>query len=122
MLHAHLDEPTAATTVDPLCFFLRGWLHAGERHREVVAIEAWSGGTLIGETSGLYSRPDVVAALSLPAGALTGYEIFAHHPGATPGAALPVALRARFADGSRSRGGRARRRASRDCGSRRRGP
>lgn len=102
MLHAHLDEPTSTATVDPLCFLLRGWLHAGQRHSEVAAIEAWVGETLIGETSGLYARPDVAAALSLPQATLTGYEIFAHHPAATAGAPLSVALRARFADGSRS--------------------
>ncbi|MES2693435.1 MAG: methyltransferase domain-containing protein [Verrucomicrobiota bacterium] len=101
-IHAHLDEPARGAPVDPLCFSLRGWLHLGAAHATIVAVEAWSGDSLIGETSGLYERPDVNAAHTLPAGTLTGYDIFAHHPAATPGAPLPVSIRARLRDGTHS--------------------
>ncbi len=101
-IRTHLDEPAPGATVDPLCFFLRGWLHLGEAHAHIAAIEAWSGDTLIGETTALYERPDVTAAHRLPPGTHTGYELFAHHPSATPGAEIPLAIRARFQDGTRS--------------------
>lgn len=100
---AHLDDPAPAAIVDPLCFFLRGWLHLGDAHDRLAAIEAWSGDTLLGETSGFYERPDVTAALQLPNGTngtRTGYEIFAHHPSAQPNATFPLAIRARLADGT----------------------
>lgn len=101
-IQTHLDEPAAGTVVDPLCFFLRGWLHLGEPHAELTAVEAWADNMLIGETSGLYERADVTAALSLPPGTRTGFEFFAHHPGMTPGQPLAVSFRARLADGTRS--------------------
>ena len=101
-IRSHLDEPAAESTVDPLCFFLRGWLFAGDSHASVAAIEAWSDQTLIGETSALYERPDVTFAHRLPPGTRTGYELFAHHSSATPGETFPVQLRARFRNGSRS--------------------
>ena len=101
-IRTHLDEPVPATTVDPLCFFLRGWLHLGEPHAAIAAVEAWAGDTLIGETAALYERPDVTVAHGLPAGTRTGFEIFAHHPSATPGTSLAVTIRARLTDGTRS--------------------
>lgn len=101
-LRSHLDEPTAGTVVDPLCCLLRGWLHLGPAHADVAAVEAWSGDTLVGETAALYDRTDVTAALHLPAGTLTGYEIFAHHPAAPAGEPFSVQLRARLRDGTRT--------------------
>ncbi|MGH7943577.1 MAG: methyltransferase domain-containing protein [Opitutaceae bacterium] len=100
-IRSHLDDPAAEVTVDPLCFLLRGWLFAGDSHASIAAIEAWSGDTLLGKTFALYPRPDVIAAHRLPPGTRTGYEIFAHHPSATPGEAFPVHVRARLRDGSR---------------------
>jgi ubiquinone/menaquinone biosynthesis C-methylase UbiE len=101
-IRTHLDEPAPAATVEPLCFFLRGWLHLGEAHPSIAAIETWSGDILIGETSALYERPDVTVAHWLAPGTRTGYEIFAHHPYAAPGAEIPLAIRARLRDGTRS--------------------
>jgi ubiquinone/menaquinone biosynthesis C-methylase UbiE len=101
-IRSHLDEPPAGATVDPLCFFLRGWLFAGNSHESIAAIEAWSDETLLGETSALYERPDVVVAHRLRPGTRAGYELFAHHPSATPSELFPVQIRARFRDGSRS--------------------
>jgi SAM-dependent methyltransferase len=100
-LRTHLDDPAPGTTVDPLCFFLRGWLHLGATHAQLAALEAWSGETQLGETSGFYARPDVTAAHALAPGTHTGFELFAHHPAAVPGQPFPVSLHARLADGSR---------------------
>lgn len=101
-VRTHLDEPAPGTVVDPLCFHLRGWVHLGEPHAHLAAVEAWSGETLIGETSGLYERADVTVAHWLAAGTRTGFEIFAHHPAAAPGKSFPVTIRARLTGGTRS--------------------
>lgn len=101
-MRAHIDDPTAPSQIDPLCFFVRGWVWLGTGHDEIVAIEAWCGDTLVGETRALLARPDVNAALNLPADVRTGFELFAHHSAASPGAALEVTVHARFRDGTRS--------------------
>lgn len=99
---ANLDDPIASRDVDPLCFLVRGWVWLESTHTEIVALEAWSHETLIGETATLYSRPDVTNALALPGGTLTGFELFAHHPSMTPRASFPVQLRARLRNGART--------------------
>jgi SAM-dependent methyltransferase len=99
---AHLDEPAAGDALDPLCFLVRGWLWQGVEQPELVAAEAWSGDTLLGETTGFYARPDVNAALALAATACVGFELVAHHPAATPGRPLDLVLRARRGDGTRT--------------------
>jgi 2-polyprenyl-3-methyl-5-hydroxy-6-metoxy-1,4-benzoquinol methylase len=100
---AHLDEPFAEAAVDPLCFLVRGWAWLDDgKTKDIATIEAWSGDTFLGSTSALYVRPDVNAALELPAAACAGFELFAHHPRAAPGAPLPLTVTARFRDGSRT--------------------
>lgn len=99
---AHIDEPVSDSAVDPLCFLVRGWAWLGERHTEVVAIEAWAEGTMLGATQALYDRPDVTGAHALPRGSRTGFEIFAHHRGATPGGEFPLHVCARLRDDTRS--------------------
>ncbi len=102
LMRSHIDEPAPAATIDPLCFFVRGWLWLDVQHPAIAAVEVWSGNRLIGETSALYDRADVVAALSLPAGVRNGFEVFAHHPGAIAGEPVDLQLRARLTDGSRT--------------------
>ena len=99
---ANLDEPLATTPVDPLCFFVRGWVWLEGAQRDLVAIEAWRGETLLGETRALYPRPDVTNALDLPADALAGFELFAHDPTANPGNTLALHVCARLRDGTRT--------------------
>src|SRR5437879_1138802 len=99
---AHLDDPMPSSPVDPLCFGVRGWLWLDVAQDQVAAIEAWSGDTLVGETSVLFVRPDVSVALNLPASASTGFELFAHHPAATPGESFAMRVSARHRDGSRT--------------------
>lgn len=100
IMPAHLDEPTADTAIDPLCFPVRGWIWFDAAQADIAAIEAWSGTTLLGETTALYSRPDVTGALALQAGARTGFEFFAHHATAQPGHPFDLSVRARHRDGS----------------------
>ena len=100
-MSAHIDDPTPASAVDPLYFAIRGWLWLDSAQPDVTAIEAWSGDTLLGETAVLHVRPDVNAALALPAAARTGFEFFAHHPAIGGGQAFELRLEARKRDGSR---------------------
>ena len=97
---AHLDEPASSPPIDPLCFFVRGWLSLDSRQSDVVAIEAWAGGTQVGETAFIYVRPDVSASLGLPPTARTGFELFAHHPTVVPAQPFALHIRARFHDGT----------------------
>ncbi|MBL9189268.1 MAG: class I SAM-dependent methyltransferase [Opitutaceae bacterium] len=97
---AHLDDPVSGAPVDPLAFLVRGWLWLGEAHPQIETVEVLAGGAVIGETRALYPRPDVSAALSLPAGTAAGFELFAHHPAFTPGQPFEIALRARLRDGT----------------------
>ena len=97
---AHLDAPAPGTPVDPLNFQLRGWLWLDHAQATIASIEARSGEFLLGFTRTLYVRPDVTAALSLPASTATGFEFFGHHSNAVFGAPLPITLHARLRDGS----------------------
>ncbi len=101
-MRSHLDEPSPSTTVDPLCFFVRGWLWLDSLQPDIAAVEAWVGDTLIGETAALYERPDVIVAHWLPPKTRTGFELFAHHPSATAERPLKLEIRARLADGTRT--------------------
>jgi SAM-dependent methyltransferase len=99
---AHIDDPAPTLPVDPLCFMVRGWASADSAAEELIALEAWSGETLLGHTLGRYVRPDVNQALALPASTRAGFEIFCHHPHAQPGALFGLELRGRRRDGSRT--------------------
>lgn len=88
--------------VDPLGFQLRGWAWLDAAQAQVVSIEGWAGEMLIGSTGTRYERPDVTAALGLPAGALTGFEFFVHHATAVFGGELEVRIHARLRDGART--------------------
>lgn len=99
---AHLDDPAPGVAVDPLCFLVRGWIAVDLESENVAAVEAWSGETLVGETTGFYRRADVNAALALPADTRAGFELFAHQADAKSGTAFELSLRLRRRDGSRT--------------------
>ena len=96
---ARIDEPAAAALVDPLSFFVRGWIWMDRAQARLSAVEAWANETRLGETRALYERADVNAALGLPPATRVGFELFAHHPAAMPGPPLDVRVRARYSDG-----------------------
>lgn len=102
IIRSHLDDPAPSACVDPLCFYVRGWLYLEARQNSIVAVEAWAGDALIGQTKALYVRPDVNTAHWLPAETRTGFELFAHHATAAPGQSFELEIRARLADGSSS--------------------
>lgn len=97
---AHLDEPIAGAPLDPLGFFVRGWLWLEGAHTQIATVEVFCGDVLLGETRTLYTRPDVSAALGLPSGIATGFELYAHHASFAPGEPFELQLRARLRDGS----------------------
>jgi SAM-dependent methyltransferase len=100
-MRAHLDEPEVSKPVDPLCFVVRGWVWLESKQADVVAVEAFSGKTPLGETAALYLRRDVNAALSLDGDIRTGFELFAHQPATSPGGTFELSVHARLGDGSR---------------------
>jgi SAM-dependent methyltransferase len=91
---ACLDAPIPGATLDPLCFLVRGWVHLESPWVAGDAIEAWVEGVPVGMTLTLYPRPDVNVALGLPADTACGFELAAHHEGAS-GVAFTVELRRR---------------------------
>lgn len=98
-MRAEIDDPVLQSAVDPLCFFVRGWVWLDGDHGDITVVEAWSGNTLLGATRALYARPDVVAALKLPATTRNGFELYAHHPAVAPGTEFPVEIRVRHRQG-----------------------
>ena len=98
---AVIDSPNAAHAVDAHRFLVHGWLWLGDTQPEVAAIEAWGETGLLGETASLLARPDVTAALVLPAASATGFTLSAHCA-AEPGHTFELSLRARLRDGSRT--------------------
>jgi SAM-dependent methyltransferase len=102
---AHLDAPAPPSAVDPLNFSVRGWLwlDTPTTQSSIASLEAFAGddtATPLGFTATLYARPDVTAALALPATAHTGFEFFAHHPSHSFSTPLTLTLRARLRDGT----------------------
>jgi SAM-dependent methyltransferase len=94
-----LEEPTIRP-VDPLCFRIRGWAWGGDRHGDIVAVEAWSDGQLVARSATLYARPDVAGALQVAADTPVGFELFGHHGAAAPNGTFNLAVRLRLRDGS----------------------
>src|SRR5580700_2251372 len=76
----HIDQPGEGARCDPLGFFVEGWIHDEEGGTDFEAVEVACAGEKIGETWVLSERGDVSAALGLPAGARTGFQILCHAP------------------------------------------
>jgi len=101
-MHAVLDYPTSGQAIDRQRFNVRGWVWLGEHQPAIAAVGAWSGDSLLGQGTMLNSRPDVTAALALPADALTGFDFFADAPAELVDDRVAISLRVRFHDGARS--------------------
>jgi hypothetical protein len=82
-MRACLDAPVAGVPVDPLGFMVRGWVRPEPPFVPGEALEVWAGGACVGRTLTRSVRPDVNAALGLPAGTACGFELAAHHPAAS---------------------------------------
>ena len=99
---AHIDQPTESSAVDRFGFIIVGWVWLGVDQQRIAAVEAWSGDCTIGETTFLGVRPDVCAHLGVDASARTAFEIVGSHPAIARGMMFEVAIRVRFADGTRT--------------------
>ncbi len=97
-MHAALDTPVADALCDPLAFRIEGWLHGAADHAQIAAVEIRVGGQSVGATRAFAVRPDVNAALALPADTRTGFQIDAHCAAAEFGAPLELELVAVFTD------------------------
>ena len=100
--HAVIDHPASGDTVDRFAFPVEGWAWLGPDQERIAAIEAFAGEERAGETPLLFPRPDVAAALALPALASPGFRLVASAGHSPRGADIDLRIRARFDDGSRS--------------------
>ena len=73
----HLDAPLAGSAVYADCISVSGWVYASELEMSQCRVRAWIGDVVIGETELIFVRPDVCAALGLPADAKTGFRFLA---------------------------------------------
>ena len=71
----HLDTPAAGSAVYADCISVSGWVHAPGFDMSRCHVRAWLGESMIGETRLIVVRPDVCAALGLPAETRTGFRI-----------------------------------------------
>jgi SAM-dependent methyltransferase len=99
-VQAALDLPAVGEPTDPLTIRIEGWVYGAQRHGEIEAIEAVANGTVkIGETSLLFPRDDVSAALRIAPGVATGFAILGAAPELVAAREVELALRIRFRDG-----------------------
>jgi SAM-dependent methyltransferase len=99
---AVIDWPIASKAIDPIRFNVRGWLWLGDAQPTFVAVEAWSGDHLLGQSMGPVLRPDVVRALGLRDEVKPGFDFFADFPSDLPSTAFDLTIHVRMSDGSRS--------------------
>ncbi len=97
---ASIDHPSAGSLNDPLALRIEGWLHAGQRHGDLVAIEFRVDGQPIAETRRLFHRADVESSLRLTPGTDTGFSVLASAPHLFGRHAVQLECHARFRDGS----------------------
>jgi SAM-dependent methyltransferase len=97
---AAIDQPVAGSINDPLALQIEGWLYAGDQHAELEAIEIRCDGRLVGQTSILLPRPDVVRVHRLTPGTLTGFALLACAPELFERASVQLQCWARFRDGT----------------------
>ncbi len=99
-----LDHPVTHSLNDPLALRFEGWAHGGRRHGDIAAIELLADGLVIGETSLLFPRPDVIQALDLAAGTGTGFAALVSAPALFGRTSVTLACRLRFRDGTTAEG------------------
>ena len=99
-MHVSLDSPLAGALCDPLALRVEGWLHGGDAHAQITAVEIRADGHLVGLTHVLTLRADVNAALSVSADSRTGFQFEAQCPAAAFDAPLTLTLHAILADGT----------------------
>ena len=100
-MQAALDLPSAEHTHDALSLAVQGWVYAGERHRDVAAIEVWSGDQPLGTTELLYARADVAAAVGADPATRTGFSLLLSAPPLTGAREAELLVQVRWQDGQR---------------------
>lgn len=99
-LPSTIDQPASGALSDPLALRVEGWLHAGERHAEIKAIEIRCEQKVLGETSVLYPRSDVTRSLLLEGNPATGFSLLLSAPELFGRQSARLECLARFRDGS----------------------
>lgn len=101
-MNAIIDNLSVTSEAGLLRTSVEGWLWMGEKQGEIVSVEAWLGSTVLGESDGLFLRPDVNTALGLNNCASVGFRFSGVSRVVAAGAVLSIGLRARFSNGDRS--------------------
>ena len=71
---SHLDAPRGDSAVYADSILVTGWVHAPGFDMSQCRVRAWLGDSVVGETRLIFVRPDVCAALGLPADVRTGFR------------------------------------------------
>ena len=95
-----IDQPTAESPHYRQRIPVEGWIFADDRHPQLSRISLQTTFGEIGSTRFFFVRPDVCRALDLPPTVATGFRLLAVLPPSAAGLALPLEIRAEFADGS----------------------
>lgn len=95
-----IDRPGTGSLNDPLALRIEGWIHGGDRHSDLQAVEIRVDGKLVAQTSLFLPRPDVVSAHRLAPGTLTGFALLASAPELFGRGSVRVECWARFRDGT----------------------
>lgn len=98
---ASVDHPRPGVPFDPAEFWINGWLWLGDRHVELVAVEAWHGETKLGaiDAAAMFERPDVSAIYGIPPATRTGFAFSARYADA-PTRPFGLSFHGRLRDGT----------------------
>lgn len=99
-LNLVIEEPKPSALEDPLNIRIGGWLHGGERHAEIAAVDVFASGRLLGGSEILFPRPEVAAALRLPRDTNLGFSMSLNVPALLGCASVAWEVHARLRDGT----------------------
>ena len=95
-----IEEPKPSALEDPLNIRIGGWLHGGERHAEIVAVDIFASGRLLGGSEILFPRPDLAGRLRVPRDTNLGFSMSLNVPALLGGTSVAWEAHARLRDGS----------------------
>ena len=95
-----IEQPKPTTPQDPLNIRIEGWLHGGEFHEEIVAVEVWESNRLLGDSVFLFPRVDVAKSLNLSWVARLGFSLSLNTPVLLGRTSVELEFRARCRDGT----------------------
>lgn len=101
-----LEHPALAEPQDPSTLRMDGWLHGGDRHAEIAAIEVYASNQLLGDSECLYPRAEIAASLRIPPQTRLGFSLCLNAPTLLGRNSVELEFRIRLRDASRLLAGR----------------